>query len=182
VARAVDEALSFVDERLKRQRIRVEVQRRPGLPRVPGNPDEIQQVVLNLVTNAIHAMPDGGRLHVVVERVIRRKEGLALSAPAPYLMLEVSDTGVGVPHGDRERIFEAFFTTKDAGEGTGLGLAVSNGIVKDHDGWIELGDPPRGEGALFRVFLPVSAPADDDDPLSTSPGLPKKAESATIDR
>ncbi len=179
LARAVDEAISFVDERLKRQRIRSEVQRQADLPLVPGNPDEIQQVVLNLVTNAIHAMPDGGRLNVVVQQVIRRKEGLALSSPAPYLMLEVSDTGAGVPHGDRERIFEAFFTTKDVGEGTGLGLAVSNGIVKDHDGWMELGDPPQG--ALFRVFLPVSAPADDDDPLSTSPGLPKKSESATID-
>jgi K+-sensing histidine kinase KdpD len=76
--------------------------------------------------------------------------------------LEVGDTGGGVPFADREKIFEAFFTTKDTGEGTGLGLAVAKGIIKDHDGWIEVDDRPQG-GALFRVFLPVTTFSPGDD-------------------
>jgi signal transduction histidine kinase len=121
--------------------------------------------------NAVHAMPTGGRLTINLARVDRRKEGLALAGPAPYLMLEVGDTGTGIPIADRERIFEAFFTTKDTGEGTGLGLAVAKGIVKDHDGWIEvderLSDGPE-QGAVFRVFLPVTTEATDDAPTGAS--------------
>ncbi len=62
--------------------------------------------------------------------------------------MEVEDTGNGIPQADRERIFEAFFTTKDTGEGTGLGLAVAKGIVKDHDGWIEVDDHPQARGRV----------------------------------
>jgi signal transduction histidine kinase len=158
VRRVAEEALAFVDETVRRQRIAVELRAPDDLPSIPGDPDEIQQVCLNLVMNAIHAMPNGGALLVSLARVTRRKEGLALSPPAPFLLLEVADTGAGVPPADRERIFEAFFTTKDTGEGTGLGLAVAKGIVKDHDGWMEVDDRPEG-GAVFRVFLPVSGDA-----------------------
>jgi signal transduction histidine kinase len=71
-------------------------------------------------------------------------------------MLQVSDTGPGIPVADRDKIFEPFFTTKDPGQGSGLGLAVSKGIVKDHEGWIEVGDAPQG-GAVLRVFLPAGS-------------------------
>jgi signal transduction histidine kinase len=170
VHRVVDEALEFVAEYLRRQRIEARVIAPADLPNIPGDPGEIQQVCLNLVMNAIHAMPKGGVLTVTLAAVSRRKEGLALSAPAPYLMLEVSDTGGGVPFADREKIFEAFFTTKDTGEGTGLGLAVAKGIVKDHDGFIEVddrrddrpGDEAGAGGAVFRVFLPVTTLTDAD--------------------
>ncbi len=172
VARVAAEAISFVDEALRHQHIEANVRTAPDLPHIPGDPEEIQQVCLNLLMNAVHAMPGGGRLSVVLECVTRRKEGLALSPARRFLMLEVSDTGRGVPAADREKIFEAFFTTKDTGEGTGLGLAVSKGIVKDHDGWIEVDGPPEG-GAIFRVFLPVT---NDDLPDD----LPKAAGSATI--
>jgi signal transduction histidine kinase len=160
--KVVFEALEFVDEALKRQRIEVVVTGSSDVPSIPGNPEEIQQVCLNLITNALQAMPTGGRLTVALDRVTRRKEGLALAPPAPYLMLEVSDSGTGIPPSNREKIFEAFFTTKDTGEGTGLGLAVSKGIVKDHDGWIEVDDCPQG-GAVFRVFLPVAMPVDENE-------------------
>ncbi len=164
VHRVVDEALEFVDETLKRQKIWATVHAPPDLPRIPGDPGEIQQVCLNLVMNAIHAMPAGGHLAITLGTVSRRKEGLALSAPAPYLLLEVGDTGGGIPSADREKIFDAFFTTKDTGEGTGLGLAVAKGIVKDHDGFIEVDDRPRG-GAIFRVFLPLAHEAGADATL-----------------
>jgi signal transduction histidine kinase len=173
VARMMREAVGFVDETLKRQRIEADVRTAPDVPLIPGDPDEVQQVCLNLLMNAVHAMPEGGRLSVAVDQVVRRKEGLALSPPSQFVMLQISDTGAGVPAADREKIFEAFFTTKDTGEGTGLGLAVSKGIVKDHDGWIEVDGRPQG-GAVFRVFLPTGAagveealpPAGDTDALA----------------
>jgi signal transduction histidine kinase len=165
------EAVDFMDETLKRRHVTTDARIQPDLPLIPGDPDEIQQVCLNLLMNAAHAMPDGGTLSVVVDKVVRRKEGLALAQPSQYLLLQISDTGAGVPPADREKIFEAFFTTKDTGEGTGLGLAVSKGIVKDHDGWIEVDGRAQG-GAVFRVFLPAGALSSEDEALVTSPGAP----------
>jgi signal transduction histidine kinase len=159
VAQVVREALSFVEELVRRQHIEVRVRAAPELQPIPGDPDEIQQVCLNIVMNAIHAMKDGGSLTIDLEQVVRRKEGLALSPPSTYLMLQVSDTGPGIPVADRDKIFEPFFTTKDPGQGSGLGLAVSKGIVKDHEGWIEVDDAHRG-GAVLRVFLPVGSAAE----------------------
>jgi signal transduction histidine kinase len=125
---------------------------------VPGDPDQIQQVCLNLFMNAIHAMPKGGTLRIATAEVVRRKGGLDVAPPAAYAVLTIADSGSGIPPADRDKIFEPFFTTKDEGQGTGLGLAVSHGIVKDHDGWIEVDSPPGG-GAVFRVFLPCAIAA-----------------------
>jgi signal transduction histidine kinase len=149
----VAEALEFLRETIRRQEIVVDLRTTPAPPEVPGDPDQIQQVCLNLFMNAIHAMPSGGRLQVATERVVRRKGGLDLAPPGEYVALIIADSGPGIPLANREKIFEPFFTTKDEGQGTGLGLAVSHGIVKDHDGWIEV-DSPAGGGAVFRVYLP----------------------------
>ena len=154
----VAEALEFLRETIHRQGIEVDVQTMPAPPEVPGDPDQIQQVCLNLIMNAIHAMPSGGKLRVATERMVRRKGGLDLAPPAEYAALIVADSGPGIPAADREKIFEPFFTTKDEGQGTGLGLAVSHGIVKDHDGWIEVDSPTTG-GAEFRVYLPCATSA-----------------------
>jgi signal transduction histidine kinase len=151
----VAEALEFLREPIRRQGIAVDLRTTPAAPEVPGDPDQIQQVCLNLVMNAIHAMPNGGTLRVATEQVVRRKEGLDLAPPAEYAVLVITDSGSGIPPADREKIFEPFFTTKDEGQGTGLGLAVSHGIVKDHDGWIEVDSPAAG-GAEFRVYLPCA--------------------------
>ncbi|HVU51922.1 MAG TPA: ATP-binding protein [Polyangia bacterium] len=151
----VGEAVEFVAEATRRQGIAVEIAPAAAeLPDIPGDPDQIQQVCLNLLMNAIHAMPAGGTLRLAVERVVRRKGGLDLAAPAEYVVIEISDSGAGIPEAHRDRIFEPFFTTRDEGQGTGLGLAVSNGIVKDHDGWIEV-ESGEGRGAVFRVYLPT---------------------------
>ena len=92
--------------------------------------------------------------------------------------MEVEDTGNGIPQADRERIFEAFFTTKDTGEGTGLGLAVAKGIVKDHDGWIEVDDQPAARGRVpgvparqHRGAPPRRPPASSG--LAEAPGIGK---------
>jgi len=163
----VGEALAFVSETARRAGITVDLGTTPAPPEVPGDPDQIQQVCLNLITNAIHAMPNGGTLRIATETVVRRKGGLDLAPPAEYVVLTIADTGRGIPAADRDKIFEPFFTTKDAGQGTGLGLAVSHGIVKDHDGWIEVDSPPSG-GAVFRVFLPCATAAPADEPVSAS--------------
>jgi signal transduction histidine kinase len=155
----VAEALEFVGETARRNGIQSEVRVAPTISDVPGDPDQIQQVCLNLLMNALHAMPSGGRLKVSLDVVTKRRDGLDLAAPAEYARLEIVDSGAGIAPGDRENIFEPFFTTKDEGQGTGLGLAVSHGIVKDHDGWIEVESPPVGAttGTAFRVYLPVGA-------------------------
>jgi signal transduction histidine kinase len=158
LAAVVAEALEFLSETIERQAIVVDNASRKDLPDVPGDPDQIQQVCLNLFMNAIHAMPRGGTLRIATEELVRRKGGLDLAPPAAYAVLTVADTGAGIPVADRDKIFEPFFTTKDEGQGTGLGLAVSHGIVKDHDGWIEV-DSPVGGGAVFRVYLPCAIAA-----------------------
>jgi signal transduction histidine kinase len=135
----VAESLEFLSESIRRQGIEVVAKTMPS-PDVPGDPDQLQQVCLNLLMNAVQAMPHGGRLTVGLRVVTRRKEGLDLAAPAPYALLEIADTGPGVPAAERDKVFEPFFTTKSEGQGTGLGLAVSLGIVREHDGWIEVLD------------------------------------------
>jgi signal transduction histidine kinase len=128
-----------------------------GLTEIPGNRDQLQQVLLNLYMNAIEAMPDGGVLEVRTGRIARRRPGLEVDPERRYAVIEVADTGLGVDPIDREKIFEAFYTSKGQSGGTGLGLSVAHGIVKDHDGWIEIAENTAGagtSGAVFRVFLP----------------------------
>jgi signal transduction histidine kinase len=156
LAAVVADALEFLRETTRKLGITVDARTADAPPEIPGDPDQIQQVCINLMTNAIHVMPHGGTLRISTDRVTRRKGGLDVAPPAEYVVLAVSDTGPGIPAADRDRIFEPFFTTKDVGQGTGLGLAVTHGIVKEHDGWIEVDSPPAG-GAVFRIFLPCTA-------------------------
>jgi signal transduction histidine kinase len=137
-------------------RVRTTLDRAEGLPRVASaDADRLQQVLLNLLLNALQAMPDGGALRVETSAVVRQRPGLELSPEQPFVRLDVIDSGVGIPPEVREKIFEPFFTTRDGKGGTGLGLSVCFGIVKEHDGWIELDDAPGG-GTVFRVFLPAA--------------------------
>ncbi len=113
---------------------------------------QLEQVLLNLAANARDAMPDGGTLTIEVDRAT------AAAAPSrvlqgPFVVLSVSDTGLGMSEEVRARIFEPFFTTKAAGSGTGLGLAMAYGAVEQNGGSIEVSSEP-GKGATFRIFLP----------------------------
>ena len=145
---------------------------------VRGDLTQLHQVIVNLCTNAYHAMrPGPGRLTVVLENVhlhaTRQFHGQKIP-PGEYAMLEVGDTGRGVPAHCRDRIFDPYFTTKGVNEGSGLGLSVSFAIVKNHQGLIEF-DSREGEGTTFRVLLPVceqaaEAPRTSDDPLPMGQG------------
>jgi two-component system cell cycle sensor histidine kinase/response regulator CckA len=139
----------------------------PVAPTVTADADQLQQVCLNLFINAIQAMPTGGTFEVAIRGVSARKPGLEHTPPGPHVLLEVSDEGVGIPPEDLEKIFQPFYSTKQEAGGSGLGLAVSLGIVKDHDGWIEIESGTRGR-TVFRVYLPAS-PA---TPPSTSKDPP----------
>jgi two-component system cell cycle sensor histidine kinase/response regulator CckA len=121
-----------------------------------GDPGQIEQVILNLALNARDAMPSGGDLTIsagTVELADTSHMPEPDIEPGRYAVLTVTDTGSGIAAGDRDRIFEPFFTTKGQGRGTGMGLAMVYGTVKNHGGFIEVDSRP-GEGATFRVYLP----------------------------
>jgi signal transduction histidine kinase len=119
-------------------------------------PGQLQQVLLNLVVNARDAMPEGGELRIATRRVpvdagqARRYA----TRPGPYALLEVIDTGTGIPDDVRKRIFDPFFTTKAPDVGTGLGLSIVQGIVRRHDGFVAVQSRP-GAGTTFSVYLPA---------------------------
>lgn len=136
-------------------KVKTRLIRAEGLPVVLADSDRVQQVLLNLLLNAIQAMPDGGALTLETSVVTRQRPGLELAPEQAFVRFEVSDTGPGIPPDRRDKIFEPFYTSKDGQGGTGLGLAVCAGIVKEHDGWIEVDEAATG-GAVFRVFLPAA--------------------------
>ncbi len=140
--RVVEETLSLVAHPLKTSQIRVVKQLTDGLPPVRGSANKLQQVFLNLFLNARDAMPTGGMLEV------------RTSAHNGSVEIEVVDTGNGIPREHIHKIFDPFFTTKATGRGTGLGLSVSYGIIKEHAGRIDVRSTP-GRGTSFHVEFPA---------------------------
>ena len=139
------------------EHIEVQLVAAEGVPPVLADAAQIEQVVLNLAVNARDAMPRGGRLLIEVDEETIGPPAPPSSTPIPagrYVRLRFSDTGRGMEPEVRQRIFEPFFTTKPVGEGTGLGLAVVYGIVRQHDGFIDVTSVP-GEGTRFTVHLPA---------------------------
>ena len=122
----------------------------PNLPPILGDPTHLQTLFLNLITNALDAMPKGGVLTI--------KTRQRLPSPSPkeerWLEIAMTDTGIGITEESKKRIFEPFFTTKKMGEGTGLGLAICEKIIKDHSGRIEI-ESEVGKGSTFLISLPV---------------------------
>ena len=143
----VENGLYLLESRCAKAGIRVVRRLDPGVPDIVADAGQIQQVLVNLVVNAIQAMCDGGTLTIATERI---GDAIALS---------VEDTGVGMSADVLSKVFMPFFTTKAVGEGTGLGLSVVHGIVTAHGGSIEAKSKP-GQGAHFRVLLPIVGPAE----------------------
>lgn len=137
--------LDVLKERLLKHGISVQTSFASAVSRVFADQDQIAQVLLNLVINAIHAMPKGGRLDV------------KLTTANPWVTLSITDTGCGIPEEHLPKIFSPFFTTKGVSEGTGLGLTVVHGIIQEHEGKIEV-QSEEGKGTVFTVSLPVYDP------------------------
>jgi PAS domain S-box-containing protein len=124
---------------------------------VEADPGQIEQVLLNLFVNASDAMPGGGKLILKTMNVTHKDMKGKLYEPKPgnYVLLTVTDTGIGMYKKTMERIFDPFFTTKEMGRGTGLGLASAYGIIKAHGGYIDV-DSRRGHGTTFSIYLPAT--------------------------
>jgi PAS domain S-box-containing protein len=129
----------------------------PDLPPILADAGMIEQILLNLAVNSRDAMPEGGRLTIATSaQILTATEAHQIpgASPGRCVCLSVTDTGCGIPPESMPRIFEPFFTTKDVGKGTGLGLATVHGIVKQHQGWIEVVSEP-GLGTTFHIRFPA---------------------------
>ena len=145
--------------RLIGEHIELEIQTQSDLQPVFADLVQIEQVLMNLCVNGRDAMPNGGKITLATQNY-RVSQAEAESYPwakeGDYVLLSVTDTGVGIPSEVQDRIFEPFFTTKEVGEGTGLGLATVYAIVKQHNGWINLVSEV-GQGSTFQVYFPAVA-------------------------
>ncbi|MDZ7291576.1 MAG: NTP transferase domain-containing protein [candidate division KSB1 bacterium] len=144
----IENALELVQYRLEKNRIVINNRRAAGLPTIMGNENALQQVFVNLLMNAIDAMPDGGAL--TISTASRNGEVTAA----------ISDTGAGIPAAELPKIFDPFYTTKEVGKGTGLGLSIARRIVTDHQGTIEV-QSEAGRGSTFHLRFPSATAAAD---------------------
>lgn len=141
----IKDILEVFQERMKSLNIQTQININPPVPEVFADPDQMSQVLLNLILNACQAMPDGGTIRI------------GLQSRFPNLELTIADSGDGIPRENVSRLFDPFFTTKPVGEGTGLGLTVVHGIIQEHEGSITVDSEP-GKGATFHIFLPLHTP------------------------
>ena len=142
--------------RLLDTRITLQLQIEPGLGKIKVDRSQLEQAILNLAVNARDAMPDGGTLTIQGQNVEFRETQIwqhSSLPPGSYVMLAIGDTGIGIDADAQSRIFEPFFTTKAPGKGTGLGLAMVYGVVKQSDGAIAVSSE-LGRGTIFKIFLP----------------------------
>ncbi|MDE3041213.1 MAG: PAS domain S-box protein [Nitrospirota bacterium] len=142
LGQTIDDSLEMFHERMAHSRITVEKAIETNVPSVHADRDQLIQVLINLVMNSIHAMPEGGRLR------------LSLARESSHVCLGVSDTGQGMPEEIRSKVFDPFFTTKDFGKGTGLGLTVVKGIIEEHGGTIAV-ESAVDMGTTFWIRLPL---------------------------
>ncbi|MGD8470546.1 MAG: HAMP domain-containing sensor histidine kinase [Desulfobacterales bacterium] len=150
IVKVLQETIQISENQITVNNIKLRVDFATDLPVVKGNRQALQQVFINLLTNAVHAMPSGGELLVRTKRGNDRK-----------IVIMVRDTGSGIPEEHLPRIFDPFFTTKEVGTGTGLGLSVSYGIIKKHGGIITVNSSP-GKGSIFTIMLPTKEEMIDD--------------------
>jgi CheY-like chemotaxis protein len=169
----LNEVVSRVEKMLRRligEDVELRTVPGAGLWSVKADPGQIEQVLVNLVVNARDAMPGGGALTIETGNVYFDEEYSLGHLPAQsgqYVMLAVSDTGVGMDERTKSQVFEPFFTTKESGKGTGLGLSTVYGIVKQSGGYIWVYSEP-GKGSTFKVYIPRTEERE-DDPRKTVP-------------
>jgi CheY-like chemotaxis protein len=142
---------------------------------ITGDPTQLHQVLLNLAVNARDAMPHGGTLTLTAANITIDAQYAGTSPEAkagPHVLLQVTDTGQGMPPEVRERIFEPFFTTKELGKGTGIGLATVHTVVKSHGGFVIV-ESEVGRGSTFKVFLPADPALRVEQPAPAPVEIPR---------
>lgn len=158
--------------------IRIDTDIPKDLPTIKADPTQLHQVLLNLCINARDAMPDGGALSISARNVTIEKIDEPVYPkntkvqPGSYLLVEVADTGTGIPKEHLNKIFDSFFTTKEPDRGTGLGLSISLSIIQNHGGLVTV-QSEEGKGTTFGIFFPAltdAAPAEMDEEATFSPG------------
>ncbi|MCB0197356.1 MAG: response regulator [Anaerolineae bacterium] len=148
--------MNFMLRQLIPETIGLKMTLNPALGRAQVDPNQIEQLIVNLVVNACDAMPDGGKLTIKSDNFVLKAASSSYPfelSPGHYIVLSVTDTGIGMDRNILNRIFEPFFTTKEVGRGTGLGLAMGFGIVEQHEGAIKVNSAP-GQGTTFEIYLP----------------------------
>jgi signal transduction histidine kinase len=146
MAGVIDTTLHLIKSRLHKQKVAFAKDIQADLPRILADPDQVEQVLINLYLNALDSMPSGGTLTVATTTRFAGSE--------PMMAITVADTGIGIDNNDLKKIFQPFFT---AGKrtGLGLGLSVCDRIVKNHGGRIEV-QSRKGKGTTFQVYLPLN--------------------------
>jgi signal transduction histidine kinase len=145
--------VSLLAPSARKENVSVALEKAEEVPEVSADRLLIQQVLMNLVMNGIHAMPGGGRLTISTGVARARQRKFNTGPEHDYVTVRVEDEGVGMSQEQIDQAFAPFFTTKEHGKGTGLGLTIAQGIVEEHDGWIEV-HSELGKGSCFTVYLP----------------------------
>ncbi len=163
---AVSNTLELLERMLSKRNIQVVFHAAENFPFIKGDINQIEQILVNLMVNASDAMPKGGTITISTSsgKITRTIASPLLLEPGEYAMLRIQDAGAGIPGEIRDKIFDPFFTTKGSGKGTGLGLAMSYGIIKAHGGAIDL-QSEVGKGTTFSLYFPAvnNAEGPDDD-------------------
>jgi C4-dicarboxylate-specific signal transduction histidine kinase len=147
INQVIERACALMREQLRLRQITVELDLAPSDPVVIGNSIQLEQVFINLLTNARDALADAPRKVIRISSALEQEQ----------IFLFLSDSGPGIPPGLEQRVFDPFFTTKEVGAGTGLGLSITYGIIKEHQGTIAVVNHP-GDGATFWIHLPLATP------------------------
>jgi len=170
--------------------VRIETRLNSGKATMLGDPTQLHQVLMNLATNGMQAMPDGGSLLITLSRENHADERMTTTGPLPrgsYVVISVQDSGEGIDPAIKDRIFDPFFTTKDVGTGTGLGLSLVHGIVAELGGAIDVYSE-LGAGCIFTAYLPYCAEPgdshkreDDFKPIPSPSGRGRKKRVLVVD-
>jgi signal transduction histidine kinase len=149
INKVIDAALPLVENQINLESITLEKNLSPDLPLVQADFDKIQQVLINIMLNAIQAMPEGGKLSITSSssRGIRLRDSFK-----DVVRIDITDTGIGIPKENLKKLFTPFFTTKEKGVGVGLGLSVVHGIIGKHHGKIDVRSTPD-KGTTFTIYL-----------------------------
>ena len=158
LAPLLNKVTGLLEHKIVDKGIHVKIKIPESLPTIQADPDQLQQVFINLFLNSLHALQPGGTIKISAAMSLLGNGNGAAAATGGKLAIEFEDNGAGIPAAQLSQIFDPFFTTKDIGEGTGLGLSVSYGIIKDHGGEIRVESQPGG----FTRFT-ISLPAQDSD-------------------